>query len=215
LFTSLALRSFFSFVIGSASRKVCIGVLAAAALMRTRFIASRNRASRSHRSSSIDRYHPLAERHPVELVECSLVEALADAVGQWALGLGSYSLPRSVSTRSSLASYSSKNGSTRSFNRSAAANALPTHSPSAGASKLRRLLRARRFPRAHSARAAVEWARWPRSCFRLCASLSEHGFSSVVHVKIRIAAAIGGRGLHFTTRTVLLRQRRHEPVRLP
>ena len=28
-----------------------------------------------------------AERHPVELVECSLVEALADAVGLWALGL--------------------------------------------------------------------------------------------------------------------------------
>lgn len=30
----------------------------------------------------------LAECHPVELVEHRLVEALADAVGLWALGLG-------------------------------------------------------------------------------------------------------------------------------
>jgi len=31
--------------------------------------------------------HPIAEHHPVERVECSLVKALADAVGLWALGL--------------------------------------------------------------------------------------------------------------------------------
>jgi hypothetical protein len=30
----------------------------------------------------------LAERHPVKLIERSLMKALADAVGLWALGLG-------------------------------------------------------------------------------------------------------------------------------
>src|SRR5215471_13601208 len=85
--------------------------------------------------------HLLAERHSIELVERRLVEAFADAVGLRALGLGSAVVDvldreielvlvpfgiaaifaaGSVSTRSSLASCSSKNGSTRSFNRSAA-----------------------------------------------------------------------------------------------
>src|SRR5215212_4004504 len=68
---------------------------------------------------------PLAERDPVELVQHRLMEALNDAVGLWAFGLGAgvihilnrqielvlvplglrqYSVPRSVSTRDSFTS---------------------------------------------------------------------------------------------------------------
>ena len=83
----------------------------------------------------------LAKRDAIEFVKHGAVEALADAVGLRALGLGAgvvdilhrqvefvfvplrlpqYSVPRSVSTRLRRMPCSSKNGSTRSLSRSAA-----------------------------------------------------------------------------------------------
>ena len=87
----------------------------------------------------------LAEGDAVELVKDGLVEALSDTIRLRALRLGprmvdildreiklvvvmlgiaEYSVPRSVNTRESLTSFSSKKGTTRSFKRSAAVMAV-------------------------------------------------------------------------------------------